>query len=385
VAAGWQVDIDNDSFVDLCLTVLYSIEWDQLRYKSFVLRSAGNFTFTDSEGKWKSVVISYPDAPPIEPGRGVESPDKLPRMTGISDFNLDGIDDLFIMPGAANDPKTGDPIYSYIIYGSPDLFDQNIELKLQDDQFKQGMAIEGLLGLGDTPYATSAAGDLNGDGYGDIMIADVVHNLAYGIYGQRLEDNSETDYVKGSEDDDVLLQSNSLKQVININGKGGNDFIQTLRTVQASTRPYTVVVHGGPGDDQIGISTVQSDHIKRIDGGSGFDKLFLNPLYSGGEVTLDLTDVGRRISSIELIDLGDSNGLEFGFLEVRNLTSESNTLLIQGTNARAKAVDSDKWFYNGQSAHQGVVYNIYNYQPENGSSNIQVWLEDGGVSWSPIQ
>lgn len=159
--------------------------------------------------------------------------------------------------------------------------------------------------------------------------------------------------------------------------------------MQGTSQPYKLVISGGPGDDRIGVSTVQSEVIERIDGGDGFDRLFINPYYSGGHETLDLTVVKRRVRSIELINLGDTNALKFGFREVRDLSEKSNTLLLKGSNARAKPVDgSDRWAAVGQNAHEGVIYDVYEYLPGGdiqnlGQSDIQVWVQHGGVAWDP--
>jgi hypothetical protein len=164
-----------------------------------------------------------------------------------------------------------------------------------------------------------------------------------------------------------------------VTGKGGDDYIQTLSSTVNGT-PYNLVLNGGPGDDQIGISTTNSDNITRIDGGPGFDELFINPYYAGSQTRLDLTDVGRRIKNIEMIDVGYNNSIKFSFLNVRELSGTSNTLLLRGSNSTAIAVDGNNWkLPPGQGSHDGVLYKVYEYL----QSDIQVWIEDGGVSWSP--
>lgn len=49
-----------------------------------------------------------------------------------------------------------------------------------------GMAIQGLTGL-ESPYSLTFAGDLNGEGYGDVVMSDRTNDLSYGIYGYRRE------------------------------------------------------------------------------------------------------------------------------------------------------------------------------------------------------
>ncbi len=393
LAAARQVDVDNDGLVDLIFSVKSSDGIGGMQTFNYILNSTGAFTFEDGDGKWKTTRILYEF---LERGKQnkiyyyLVNPQAAifqNRITGIQDFNLDGIDDIMVM---ADNPTTllGKAVYSYIIYGSTGLPGSTIELKNDDDKFQDGMGIRGLQWLQE-PYAASDAGDLNGDGYGDIMMSNETNALSYGIYGYRIHDSQTVDYIKGTEEDDILQQSPTTATLVNVSGQSGDDFIQTMRTVEGSTQPYKLVLRGGPGDDKIGISSVNGAVITRIDGGPGFDELFINPYYSGGTQTLDLTIVGRRISNIELIDLGDTNGIEFSFLEVRNLTEWSNTLLLRGTNARAKPVDGNDWEFLGQSTHEGIIYNVYEYLPEgnpnnSGKSNIQVWIEQGGVSWLPL-
>ncbi len=303
------------------------------------------------------------------------------RSTGIGDFNLDGYDDLLFSPVLASD--AGSPVDSYIVYGSTDIFGQKILLP-ERGGFAGGIQIAVLSGL-TFGYGISAAGDLNGDGFRDILMSDMTHQLSYGVYGYRPSQSSSVDYIVGGSADDTLLQVASSATRVNISGQAGDDFLQAVRTIENSSKPYELVMHGGPGDDKLGIATVDPRLLQSIDGGHGFDELFISAYYSGGYETLDLTEVGRNIRGIELIDLGSTNGLEFGFLEVRDLSVDTNTLLLRGNDARAKPVDGSVWTAQGQNSHAGVVYDVYQYAPEDGGdSDIQVWIETGQVGWHPL-
>ncbi|MCP4126663.1 MAG: hypothetical protein GY753_06325, partial [Gammaproteobacteria bacterium] len=401
---GRQADVNNDGKIDLIFTaqnVDPSTYGVGLKSDGYVLLSSGSFTFQDGSGKLNTVEISYKNLNKYS-GTNVSvvlpNPEAAPyqsRITGIGDFNLDGIDDIFVMPDLRDNVRIQP--YSYVIHGN-DKFGYNekssytsYSLEDADKDFSMGTAIEGLQGILE-PYTASDAGDLNGDGFGDIMMADVTNALSYGIYGYRADSLSNVEYITGSDDDDVLQQFSSTKTTVNISGKGGDDFIQTLRTVKGLTTPYSLVLNGGPGDDQIGISTTIPKDIIRIDGGPGFDQLFINPYYAGNRTRLDLTDMAKHIRNIELIDLAANNSIEFGFVEVRNLSETSNTLLLRGTNSAAIVQDGNNWKYLGQSTHDGVVYNVHEYLPVgNSESDIQVWVEysddpinNPKVNWNPV-
>ncbi|MCP4126451.1 MAG: hypothetical protein GY753_05235 [Gammaproteobacteria bacterium] len=396
LAAGSQVDVDNDDKVDLIFSAhaaFGSTDPFPPYTVNYILHSTGNFTFVDGNGNWKTSVLNYsPAGYKIITDMNLANPESAAfqsRIIGIRDFNLDGIDDVLVTPGHPEDTD-GKAIYSYIIYGSESLPGTSMTLDYQDETFTAGIPIKGFRNMA-APYGACTAGDLNGDGHGDIFMSDATSGLYFGIYGYIPDaDTSQTvDYITGSDDDDVLQQVPSTATLVNVSGKGGDDFIQTVRTVKGKTTPYKLVLHGGPGDDQIGISSVDGSVITRIDGGNGFDKLQINPYYSGGAETLDLTVVGRRIKNIELIDLGESNGIDFSFLEVRNI-SENNTLLLRGTDARAKPLNGKNWSYIGQNSHDGVLYNVYEHLPEGdinnlGKSDIQVWVEHDGVNWTPLE
>lgn len=140
-------------------------------------------------------------------------------ITGITDFNLDGTDDLLLTNfGGTN--SVGKAVYNYIVYGSDDLWGQTIILEQRDDDFQQGLAIEGFDNL-EMGYMGADAGDLNGDGFGDIVMSNNSCDLSYGIYGFRLEESATTDYIEGSDDADVLLQVASTNTTVNVSGKGG--------------------------------------------------------------------------------------------------------------------------------------------------------------------
>ncbi|NRB18318.1 MAG: FG-GAP repeat protein [Rhodobacteraceae bacterium] len=111
-------------------------------------------------------------------------------VSGVGDINGDGIDDLLIgANGAAPDGKelAGG---SYVVFGSEDDFGASFELASLDG--RNGFVINGISAGDGAGISVSGAGDINGDGYDDLLIgareADPNGNErageVYVIYGQ---------------------------------------------------------------------------------------------------------------------------------------------------------------------------------------------------------
>ena len=94
-------------------------------------------------------------------------------VSGAGDFNGDGIDDLIIGASSA-DPNGNNSGSSYLIFGSEEGFAPTLNLSTLDGT--NGFAINGANAY-DFAGKVSAAGDVNGDGFDDLIIG------AYGANG----------------------------------------------------------------------------------------------------------------------------------------------------------------------------------------------------------
>jgi hypothetical protein len=239
-------------------------------------------------------------------------------VSGAGDVNGDGFDDLLIgapLADASNNTKASAG-ESYVIFGSATL-PSSIDLATL------GTAGNRFLGadMDDrNGRSVSNAGDVNGDGFDDLILgsyrADASDNLkplageSYVIFGA---DYLGTVTHLGTAAAETLTGTTGAN--IMIGGRNNDTLI---------ANGGADVLIGGQGDDDLVISDLA---FKRIVGGNGSDKLRLN----GAGLSLNLTTLrDNRLFGIESIDItGTGNNiLSLNQREVLNISDESNTLVV---------------------------------------------------------
>jgi len=250
---------------------------------------------------------------------GINANDRAGRVSSAGDFNGDGFDDLLI--GAAG--------ASYIVFGKAAGFGASLELStIASSDGTEGITFTSI-DQGDTlGRSVSSAGDINGDGFDDILLgalfADGSDNATidagetYLIFGG---DYSSLTTHLGTENADILTGTNGADIMI---GGLGDDVLDTKGGADTA--------YGGVGDDEIRIADV---NFLKIDGGGGTDTLVWD---NTGK--LDLTSLANnKIDSIEVIDLLSNIGeLELDLSDVLALTNVNN---VEGVGAHKLTVHGD--------------------------------------------
>jgi hypothetical protein len=217
-------------------------------------------------------------------------------LASAGDVNGDGYADLIV--GAPLADSSGDAAgSSYLIYGHAGPWAAS--LALDDLDAATGFRLDGIAPGDESGFSVAAAGDVNGDGYGDLVISALAANggESYVVYGGNFTGSV---MHLGTGGNDTLTGSAAAESFI---GGGGND------TILGGGGGDTV--ENGAGDDQIHVADRTFRH---IDGGGGSDTLHLD--FAGAIDFGDLdgnaaTSDRGKIIGIETIsvDNGQNNAL----------------------------------------------------------------------------
>ncbi|MCX8518869.1 MAG: hypothetical protein ORN21_01875, partial [Methylophilaceae bacterium] len=223
-------------------------------------------------------------------------------VSAAGDINGDGLADLLIAANTASITASGTEGRVYVVFGKTNI--SSIELS-QVGLGKGGFVIEGA-NIGDNlGSSVSAAGDINGDGFADLLVGAKAANAGggstYVILGG--VQYATVAYVQGSGTvagglyDELIVGSNSADT---LTGGGGTD------RFFAGAGNDTIVLTASDVSKLVSTSTV-TGALATVDGGSGIDTI----RFSGGGV-LNLAAIAGvasaepqakgRISSIEHID-----------------------------------------------------------------------------------
>ncbi len=318
---------------------------------------------------------------------GSDSAESGWSVSYAGDVNGDGLADLLIgadlasPTGAANAGKT------YVVFGKAD----GKVVNLSDVESGQGgFVIHGESASDFSGFSVAAAGDINGDGLADLLVAAYGAGVngafeagkTYVIFGSTMGAFAKTAVDRlGTSGNDTITDSGMALTLV---GDAGND---TLTATGAS------VLYGGSGNDTftIGatmITALESDwgsggntqQLARIDGGSGLDTLALK----GSGLTLDLTKIanpavglsigGSRLTSIERVDL-TGTGNNTLRLTAQNLLDLTGVNVFKETGRRELLIEGNSgdtldlldgsgtsgWNSSGEVTILGVNYKVWNH------------------------
>ncbi len=253
-------------------------------------------------------------------------------VSSAGDVNGDGFADL-IVGATGDDPNGSASGASFVVFGKTD--GTVVELSTVENG-TGGFVINGVSANDQSGVSVSSAGDVNGDGFADLIVGTVDDDpngsnsgASFVVFGG--QGSSAT---IGTSGDDTLNGDSSANQLVagtgndTLIGNGGAD-----------------VLRGGTGNDILAVSDLT---LASLDGGTGTDTLrFDTPL------NLDLrTLADTKLDSIEIIDLTNDGGnstISLNLTDLLNLNeaqTATDTLVIHGNTGDIVNLDNTS---NGQT------------------------------------
>jgi Ca2+-binding RTX toxin-like protein len=215
-------------------------------------------------------------------------------VSSAGDINGDGFDDILIGAPLADPGGNNEAGESYLIYGQASGFGASFDLSNLDGT--NGFVLNGIDAGDVSGAAVSSAGDINGDGFSDILIGTAavapfgnsVAGESYVVFGVAPTEAVTRVGTAASQS----LSGGALNDVLD--GQGGND-----------------ALFGGLGSDilrgGVGNDTLRGgDGADTLNGGDGDDFIF------GGATSADLRDVVFAGAGNDSIDAGYGNDEVFG-------------------------------------------------------------------------
>ncbi len=351
--AGFNVssagDVNGDGLDDLIVGAPYGDDGAANGGEAYVVFGTASGFGTDVGGRQVIDLATLSAAQGFVIQDGVANDQAGFAVSSAGDINGDGFDDLLVGAryGSGGGVKAGD---TYVLFGSASGFGTDVGgrqvIDLASLTAQQGFVIQGDAAYDRAGASLAAAGDVNGDGFDDLIIgasrnSDVYDSAgaAYVFFGGAFGGSTTPVVTTGSAAAEVLIGGPG-KDVLA--GGGGAD-----------------VIRGGAGDDIIGVSDTT---FARIAGGTGSDTLRID----GSDITLDLRQIlPSVITDIERIDLtgtGD-NSLTISQLDVFNLTGERAAgkaiVWVTGDAGDSVAFAEHGWSNVGIVADGSIIYERY--------------------------
>ncbi len=314
-------DINGDGFDDVLVGTAYTGRYGQSPDASYVVfgKASGfdaTMNLSNLDGNNGFILFA-----------GAEMPYNDIVFNSAGDINGDGFDDLIVGEYRAS-PNGYESGSSHVVFGKASGFDAKVVIpRLGRDS---DLRLDGAAAGDAAGRAVSNAGDINGDGFDDLIVgapgADpngIYSGSSYVIFGRSDFGGGGGNVIAGTPGDDVLKGTSGADI---FEAGDGNDLMVG--------RGGADVFKAGAGNDKI---TVTDLDFASVAGGAG------------NGLNLDLADFGANISGIEtfcLFGQGD-NTLTLTAADLLNLSDTSDTLKVNGNAAGHIIVEDSGWIDEG--------------------------------------
>jgi Ca2+-binding RTX toxin-like protein len=340
-------DINGDGFDDLIIGARGASPNGSASGQSYVI-------FGKSGGFTSAINLSDLDGTNGFKINGIAAFDNSGTVSSAGDVNGDGFDDLIIGAFTA-DPNGSDSGQSYVVFGNaaPEL-DLN-----SGNRLVNGFKINGITAGDKSGRSVSSAGDVNGDGFDDLIIGAPGANQSYVVFGKsggftsslNLSDLNGSNGFKIHGIAPGGTSGWSVSSAGDVNGDGFDDLIiGTFQTGSNGSDPgqsYVVFGKSGGFTSSLNLSDLNGSNGFKINGiapgdtsgssvssagdvnGDGFDDLIIgayradpNGSYSGQSYVV-FGKSGGFTSSLNLSDLNGTNGFKINGIAASDLSGFS--------------------------------------------------------------
>jgi hypothetical protein len=259
-------------------------------------------------------------------------------VSSAGDVNGDGLADLIVGAPYGNGGRGA----SFVVFGKAD--GAAVELSTIESG-TGGFVINGSYSSYYSAISVSGAGDVNGDGFADLIVGEPYGNANYSGASFVVFGGQGSNATIGTTGADTLTGDATANQLVagqgddTLIGNGGAD-----------------VLRGGAGDDVLAISDTT---FASLDGGLGTDTLRLD-----ANITLNLTAIANsRLSGLEVIDLNSTGStVTLNTDDILSIVGDeaANDLRVNGTAGDTLNLNSNGFGATGSTEEiNDVTYDIY--------------------------